>query len=210
MEHVTMSAQSSQKITDTNKTPKLRENPTWSDTIAWVHSFKDFTRSHKFDAAMYGKGTHGNQRDMFHCLSAAARQCKAAHTEIELALPINVLDDDTTSETFHGTLAWRNIISLIKLEENRAACLASTVLMSKQLPSQHIIEFVNTKDAAWRTLIRLSRGCIDQTFVDHHVIPHIDGAAYPNLRIFLKRHRRMNPDEPWASFREIILEDPAA
>jgi hypothetical protein len=113
MEHVTMSAQSSQKMIDNNKTPKLPEKPTWSDMIAWVHSFKDFTRSHKFDAAMYGKGTPGNQRDLFHCLFATVRQCKAAHTEIELALPINVLDDDTTSETFHETLARRNIISWI-------------------------------------------------------------------------------------------------
>jgi hypothetical protein len=148
MEHVTMSAQSSQKIIDTNKTPKLPEEPTWSNMIAWVHSFKDFTRFHKFDAAMSGKGTPANQRDLFHCLSPGVRQCKAAHMEIELALPINVLDDDTSSETFHGTLAWRNIISWIKLEENRAACLASIVLISKQLPSQHIIEFINSKDAA--------------------------------------------------------------
>jgi hypothetical protein len=164
----------------------------------------------QFDAALSGKGTPANQRDMYHCLSAAVRQCTAAHTEIELALHINVLDDDTTSETFHGTLAWRTIISWIKLEENRAACLASTVLMSRQLPSQHIIEFINSKDAAWRTLIRLGRRCSDHAFVDHHAIPHIDGAAYPNLRIFLKRHRRLNPDEPWATFRDIILEDPAA
>jgi hypothetical protein len=26
----------------------------------------------------------------------------------------------------------------------------------------------------------------------------------------MERHRRMNPDEPWAAFREVILEDPAA
>jgi hypothetical protein len=55
----------------------------------------------------------------------------------------------------------------------------------------------------------MSIGCSDHAFVDHHVIPHIDGAAYPNFRIFLKRHRRMNLDELWATFREIIVEDPA-
>jgi hypothetical protein len=80
--------------------------------------------------------------------------------------------------------------------------------MSRQLPSQHIIEFINSKDATWRTLIRLSRGCSDQAFVDHHVIPHIDGATYPNLRIFLKRHRRLNPDEPWATSATSFLKIP--
>jgi hypothetical protein len=117
----------------------------------------------------------------------SVRQCKAAYTEIEL--PINVVDDDTTYETLHGTLAWRrNVISWIKLEENRAACLAGTVLMSKQLQSQHIIEFIKIKDAAWRTLLRMSRGYNDQAFVDHHILPPIDATAYPCLRIFLKRH----------------------
>jgi hypothetical protein len=163
--------------------------------IARVNSFNDLTRSHKLDAPLFGKGAPGNQRDLFPCVSTIARQCKAAYTEIEV--PINVLDDDTTYETLHGTLALRrNVVSWIKLEENRAACLASTMLMSKQLPSQHVIEFIKSKDAAWRTLIRMSRGCSDQAFVDHHILPPIDATAYPYLRIFLKRHHRTNPDEP--------------
>jgi hypothetical protein len=175
MEYVTVSANiTSQKIIDANKTPKLSRKPTLSDMIAWVHAFKDFTRSYKFDAALSGKGTPGNQRDLFHCLSIVLRQCKAAYTEIELALPLDVFDDDTTSETQHGTQAQRNIITWIELDQNTAACLASTVLMYKQLTSQHVIEFINTKNAAWRTLTRLGRGCSDQTFVDHHILPHID------------------------------------
>jgi hypothetical protein len=113
VEHMTISATAPLKVVDINKAPGINDIPTWSDMIVRACAFRDLTRSHRFDAALSSGGTPRNQRDIFHCLLAAVRPYPAAHTELERIIPIDVLGDYTSSDTQHGTAAWRNIVTWI-------------------------------------------------------------------------------------------------
>jgi hypothetical protein len=62
----------------------------------------------------------------------------------------------------------------------------------QKIPFQKVMKFIGGNDAAWRTSIRLDRGCADSVFIDHHVLPYIDAAAYPDMENFMPMHRKIH------------------
>jgi hypothetical protein len=70
--------------------------------------------------------------------------------------------------------------------------------------------YIIEKDAAWCDMRRLGKDCSEEDFMDTYVMPNMCKDTYRELRAFMTRHRRTNPDESWVTVREIIMSDPAA
>jgi hypothetical protein len=178
--------------------------------IAWQHDFSDFAFSNQFGRASTYDGTPEQQRNLYQCLSIATRACLANNAVVRRELPMLVRRGEPQEFTSHGTKAWDNILSRIKIAEVPALRRARKCLHKYQLPSQTMESYIIEKNAAWCDTRRLGKDCNEEDFMDTYVMPNMSVDTYMELRAFMTRHHRTNHDESWVIVREIIMSDPAA